>query len=34
VRAEAAVPVQLLVSVMDRVRAAGAANIKLATPER
>ncbi len=33
VRAEAAVAVQLLVSVMDRVRAAGAANIKLATPE-
>ena len=33
VRADAAVAVQLLVSVMDRIRAAGAANIKLATPE-
>ena len=33
VRAEADVAVQLLVGVMDRVRAAGAANIKLATPE-
>ena len=32
VRAEAAVPVQLLVSVMDRVRGSGLKNIRLATP--
>jgi len=32
VRAEAAVPVQLLVSVMDRVRGAGLSNVRLATP--
>ena len=32
VRAEAAVPVQILVSVMDRVRGAGFKNIRLATP--
>ncbi len=33
VRAEAEVSVQLLVGVMDRIRAAGTRNIKLATPE-
>ncbi len=32
VRAEAAVPVQILVSVMDRVRGGGLKNIRLATP--
>jgi len=32
VRAEAAVPVQVLVSIMDRVRGSGLKNIRLATP--
>ena len=32
VRAEATVPVQVLVSVMDRVRSSGLENIRLATP--
>jgi biopolymer transport protein ExbD len=34
VRAEARVPVQLLVSVMDRIDAAGLSKIRLATPSR
>lgn len=33
VRADAKVRVQLLVRVMDRIRAAGASNLRLATPE-
>lgn len=33
VRAEAEVPVQLLVSIMDRVRGSGLNNIRLATPD-
>ena len=33
IKAEAEVPVQTLVSIMDRVRAAGTNNLRLATPE-